>query len=103
MFELPRGMMAGVPVPLFETHPEFCPYDHRLGPGRMVRGWLPCICEGALPGRGQGHLWVKCRTCEDAGRTTFYYEGPHVDGPSTQPGGLILEAGAGLWCSYTRA
>ena len=96
-------MMAGVPVSLFDSMPEYCPFDHRLGPGHVVRGWLPCICDGTLSGRGEkGHLWILCRAFEAHGRKTFYYEPPHVDGAALRAGGLILEGGAGLWCSYPR-
>jgi hypothetical protein len=94
-------MMSSMPVRLFDSAPEYCPYDHRLGPGKVVRGWLPCICDGALGGRpGNGHLWILCRTCEDAGQKTWYYEPPHLDQAGRREGGLILEAGAGLWVSY---
>jgi hypothetical protein len=94
-------MMAGVPVSLFGFMPYHNPYGHRLGPGRVVRSWLPCICEGTLRGRGdKGHLWILCRTYEDAGQKTWYYEPPHIDGAARREGGLILEAGAGLGVSY---
>jgi hypothetical protein len=38
-------MTEDVPVNLFDSRPNCCPYDHRLGPGRVVHGWLACICE----------------------------------------------------------
>jgi hypothetical protein len=50
------------------------PHGHRLGPYRLIHGWMPCGCAGVDPERGRGHHWTKCLACGDEGRRTFYYE-----------------------------
>lgn len=42
-----------------EELPEVCEAGHRLGPGRMLVGWLPCGC---TPGF-LGHRSVTCLEC----------------------------------------
>jgi hypothetical protein len=93
-------MMGTMPVSLFESMPEYCPYDHLLGPGRVVRGWQPCGCGPALrPGASRGHLWIKCRTCEEHGHRTLYYEPPHDGAEARHADALTWDAGAGQWLS----
>ena len=76
-----RGHAYTVDAPLFERQPGFCPFGHLLGPGRVLISWTPCICqpakEAAKQGRGMGHATLRCRACEDQGRTTIYSEPPH--------------------------
>ncbi len=43
--------MAGV----VEVDPERCPNGHPLGPNRVVKGWLPCLCV-----EGTGHRTLFC-------------------------------------------
>jgi hypothetical protein len=68
-------------VPLFERQPGFCPFGHLLGPGWILVGWSPCICQAAKEaagrGRGLGHARLHCLACETEGRTATYYEPPH--------------------------
>lgn len=93
-------MMSCMPVSLFDYLPEYCPYDHLLGAGRVVRGWQPCGCRPALAGRaGRGHLWIKCRACEEHGHRTLYYEPPHAGPETRRPGALVWQAGSGQWVS----
>jgi hypothetical protein len=44
-------------------------------------GWMPCICaparEAAEGGRGMGHLWVLCDTCNTELWQTMFYEPAH--------------------------
>lgn len=55
---------------LVETPPIMCATGHRLRPGRLLIGWLPCSCAA---GRG-GHRTWQCKVCDS---TT--YEPPHRD------------------------
>jgi hypothetical protein len=95
-------------VPLFDDEPVVCLHGHRLGPGRVTRGWQPCVCQHVMDAReerhsGLGHLWVKCRPCAAAGRRSFYYEPPHFDPADRVPGAVFRRAGPGLWVSTPRA
>lgn len=62
--------------------PWLCPENHWLGPGLVTVGWMPCDCPPAMEagkqGKGRGHMWWKCRACEDEGRQTFIHDPPHV-------------------------
>lgn len=53
-----------------EAAPATCAAGHRLGPGRVLVGWLGCTC---APGHYGHRTWL-CREC---GHTT--YEPLHVD------------------------
>jgi hypothetical protein len=71
-----------MPVPLFASKPQRCPFGHSLARGKPQQvGWTPCICaparEAAGNGRGMGHLWVACGACDDEHRETICYEPPH--------------------------
>ena len=66
-----------------ENRPSYCRYGHRLGPGRILAGWMPCDCRRAIEaagrGRGMGHIWRKCLGHGELGRETFLYDPPHVE------------------------
>jgi hypothetical protein len=71
-----------MPVPLFASRPDRCPFGHSLTAGAPQRiGWKPCLCaaarEGAALGVGMGHLWIWCIACDDEGREAMFYEPPH--------------------------
>jgi hypothetical protein len=82
-----------MPVSLFET-PAACPYGHHLQPGRMIRGWQPCVCPDA--GRGGGHFWLKCLNCSPA-RRTFYWVPDCRD--QIRSDAQVWETDAGMWIS----
>ncbi|MGO9144141.1 MAG: hypothetical protein ACLP70_22275 [Streptosporangiaceae bacterium] len=71
--------MDDVRRPAWWRYPEHCPAGHPWAPGRVIVGWMPCDCAGALRHPGRGHLWVRCRgvTC-----TATWYQPRHDD---TQP------------------
>lgn len=60
--------------------PFLCPQGHRLGPGRVIVGWSPCICPPcAESGKGlHGHRTYLCLTCKDEHMTTMCYLPYHV-------------------------
>lgn len=48
----------------YERAPKVCPEGHRLGPNRVVVGWIPCSCETALrPSGAMGHRTYRCASC----------------------------------------
>jgi uracil phosphoribosyltransferase len=54
--------MERVTRPTWWDYPAGCPAGHPWGPGRVIVGWMPCDCPGALRHPGRGHLWVRCGT-----------------------------------------
>lgn len=73
---------------LTDFAPGQCGRGHYLGPGKVLNGWLPCLCPGVLDaGRpyGNGHVTVRCTACLDEGAETVFYGPPHKE-PSTEPG-----------------
>jgi hypothetical protein len=71
-----------MPVPLFASRPDICPFGHSLARGMPQQvGWKPCICgparEAAEEGRGMGHLMITCGTCHQDRRESVFYEPPH--------------------------
>jgi hypothetical protein len=62
--------------PVVEVAPEQRPNGHQLGPNRVVKGWLPCLC---VEGRS-GHRTYYCRTCG----VTMYVP-PHEDVTTPRP------------------
>lgn len=77
------GHDAFMPVPLFESMPEDCPFGHKLWPGMAQVSWKPCLCaparEASELGRGMGHVCVSCNTCHEQLLSTVFYEPPHSD------------------------
>jgi len=75
------GQNGYMSVFLFENNPKYCPFGHRLGPGRVLVGWTPCMCaparEAGVLGHGLGHLWVRCEACREEGWEATFYEPPH--------------------------
>jgi hypothetical protein len=67
-------------VSLTAFAPGQCDWGHYLGPGRVLNGFLPCLCPGVLAaGRpnGAGHVTVQCRGCLEEGRETIWFDPPH--------------------------
>jgi hypothetical protein len=62
-------MLAKGSTLVVEAAPWACAAGHRLGPGRVLVGWLGCTCAG-----GYGHRTWLCREC---GHVT--YDPLHVD------------------------
>lgn len=51
-------------VVAYERAPKLCPNGHRLGPNRVVVGWMPCSCETAVTSSGaHGHRLYACSSC----------------------------------------
>lgn len=60
--------------------PATCPYGHPLGPGRVLVGWLPCICPPAQANHN-GHRTFQCRVCLEEladRRKVVSYTPPHL-------------------------
>jgi hypothetical protein len=55
-------MLEVVTGPYVEPSPDHCPNGHRLGPGRVLVGWLPCHC-ARDPNRLGYRTWT-CQTCD---------------------------------------
>jgi hypothetical protein len=51
--------LTGRGLELAEVAPSHCPNGHRLGPGQVLIGTLPCWCAGAA-----GHRTYWCRDCQ---------------------------------------
>jgi len=64
--------------PAWWPYPDHCQAGHPWGPGRVIVGWSPCDCPGALTLPGRGHLVVRCRT---TGCTSAWYQPRHGQGP----------------------
>jgi hypothetical protein len=56
------------------SYPLTCSAGHRWAPGRVIVGWMPCDCPGAMREPGRGHLWVRCRA---AGCDGIWYRPEH--------------------------
>jgi hypothetical protein len=73
---------------MFEYSTEFCPFGREMVPGRVQVAWTPCICEPAKEadsrGHGLGHAVLRCRSCEDEGRSAVFYDPPHDRRGGTQ-------------------
>ncbi len=54
------------------TYPTECRKGHPWAPGRIICGWMPCDCPGAMRHPGRGHLWVRCRGDHDHCAETWY-------------------------------
>lgn len=57
-----QAVAQGETVVYREPVPERCasPDQHRLGPGRVLTGWVACLCNP-----GGGHRSWRCRACDD--------------------------------------
>jgi hypothetical protein len=64
-------MLALVTEPVVEPSPDRCPVGHRLGPGQVLIGWMPCDC--AREREPWGHRTWTCRRCD-----TTIYAPPHA-------------------------
>jgi hypothetical protein len=53
--------------PQWWRYPLSCSAGHPWAPGRIIVGWMPCDCPGAMREPGRGHLWVRCKTPGCAG------------------------------------
>ena len=62
---------------MHSIEPSTCPYGHRLGPRRMLVGWMPCVCAEAIARFG-GHTTVQCDACQEAGVRCVLYDPPHA-------------------------
>lgn len=60
--------------PEWWSYPLTCPAGHPWAPGRVIVGWMPCDCPGAMLEPGRGHLWVRCRA---AGCDGIWYRPEH--------------------------
>lgn len=47
-------------APVFRHEPARCPARHVLGPGRVSKGWVPCLCAEAQALRPMGHQYISC-------------------------------------------
>ena len=61
--------------PAWWSYPTSCAQGHEWGPGRVIVGWMPCDCPGAITASGMGHLWVRCHAAE--GCSSIWYDPPH--------------------------
>src|SRR6185437_295962 len=68
--------------PEWWSYPLTCPAGHPWAPGRVIVGWMPCDCPGAMLEPGRGHLWVRCRA---AGCDGIWYR-PEHSSPAGLPG-----------------
>jgi hypothetical protein len=54
---------------MLEVVPIRCPSGHYLRdhetwiPGAIIRGSMPCLCEGARTRKPPSHQWVMCAVC----------------------------------------
>ena len=72
----------GVQRPDWWQYPHHCQHGHEWGPGRVIVGWMPCDCPGAMTEPGRGHLWVRCRA---DGCPAIWYQPAHGFPADPQP------------------
>ncbi len=91
------------------SYPLTCSAGHRWAPGRVIVGWMPCDCPGAMREPGRGHLWVRCRA---AGCNGIWYRPEHSaqehsaqehSAPAELPRGRPARAGHGRYRSTNPA
>jgi hypothetical protein len=58
---LRSNLRMAVRKPDWWKYPHRCDRGHEWGPGRVIVGWMPCDCPGAMTEPGRGDLWVRCR------------------------------------------
>jgi hypothetical protein len=80
-------MAESIQRPDWWSYPERCPHGYEWGPFRVIVGWMPCDCPGAMRHPGRGHLYVKCG---EKGCTATWYKPRHAYGLGSPGPGRVV-------------